>query len=74
MHKIIITILILIFIASIGANIYIFSKQWYNKQLNKSFNAGVIWVFDQGKKLGQVSYTTPEGEVIILIIPNNNGK
>lgn len=56
----------LILIVSLGANIFFFGKQWYERRLTKSFNQGIIWVFQQAQKLGQVSYTDQNGNQIIL--------
>ena len=68
MNKIIKPILIAIFLLSILGNIYFFGKQWYEKKLAERFNQGVVFVFETAKKNGTVTYTTLEGEKIILIL------
>lgn len=41
---------------------------FWTKERTKIFNSGVVFVFETAKKNGSVTYTTPEGEKIILIL------
>ena len=59
--------IIAVLFLSVAGNIYFFGKQWFDKKLTERFNAGVLYVFEQAKKLGQVSLETKDGKIILIL-------
>ena len=58
-----------ILIISVGLNLYYFVFQsWVKKQKEESFTQGVVYVFKEAMKIGQVSYTDQEGNRVTLIL------
>jgi len=49
-------------------NLYWIGNYFWKKETQKFFNSGVVFVFETAKKNGTVTYTTPSGEKIILIL------
>jgi len=60
--------IILVIGISIIGNLYWVGNYFWSKERTKIFNSGVIFVFETAKKNGTVTYTTPNGEKIILIL------
>ena len=58
-----------ILIISVGLNLYYFVFQsWVRKQKEEAFTQGVVYVFKEAMKIGQVSYTDQEGNRVTLIL------
>lgn len=67
--KLIIKIIAITLIAaSFLGNLYLLGSKQLAKERTKSFNAGVMYVFDLAQKNGTVSYTDKNGKQITLII------
>lgn len=63
-----IVIVFLLIISALG-NLYWFGGNWLKSERAKYYNAGVIYVFQQGEKTGQVNYTNQDGKTIKLLTP-----
>jgi CCR4-NOT transcriptional regulation complex NOT5 subunit len=64
LHK---AIIILIFIISLGANLYYFGAQELKKRELKAFNQGVVYTFQRASEAGEVSLKTEQGDITLTI-------